>query len=264
MGHISPRMDEGNRGMNPSQEMSRILFPRTRSARACAPHVAHLVASHAAVTAMPGLHAFPLLTIWDLREAARSLKVVTSVTCVTQPRHRAICPVHRDSSSGFHLQGFVSLLGESMAGAKSWREFVQLSTRHPARPCDVCMVPDAEQRSTQDGDWPPGARARLAQEVSASLRPRISKSVCEMVSRSQLWIQASTLRCPLGFLRFSPIISLARRIQVEDAVAKQVTLARCASATTELTAPLSICPITPLRTRGSNLLCLSTIRAEAT
>ena len=180
-GQTGPRMDEGSRDMDP------------RDRYRCVGFFFH------AITAVPELHALPLLAIRDL-QPSRSFKVVTSVTrgpcplpvslrrspaghanCVKQPRHRAICPVHRDSFIGVSCTGPCSAFGRKHDG----RSFNFHKT--PMR----TFQREAGQRSTRCGGWPPGASTRLAQEVTTSLCSRISKSVCEMVSHSQLWIQAA-------------------------------------------------------------------------
>ena len=205
--------------------MRRVFFHGPpRGALAVARHVAHLVASDAATTAVPELQVLPLLTIRDL-QPSRSFKVITSVTCGLHPCHflfrcdealSGSCQLRKATETSGDMPGAQRFLHRRFiytalfrVRAKACREFVQLPTRHRCGPCDVCKVPEAGQRSTRCGSWLPGASTLLAQEVTISLCSRISKSVCEMVSHSQLWIQASTLRFPLGFFRFSPVTSLA-------------------------------------------------------
>ena len=87
-----------------------------------------------------------------------------------------------------------------------------------------------------------------------------SVCVCEMVSHSQLWIQASTLRFPLGFFRFSPVISQlpqdpsgGRGGQTGDCC--RLCFCHCSSL-------WSIC-LTHHAFAHWSVQCLSTIRAKA-
>ena len=107
-------------------------------------------------------------------------------------------------TSGFHLHGLVSRSGESMPGVCS------ITNKTPMR--TMRCLQGSRGRTAVDTVWRLAARSEHAVGTGGYnifVLQDLQECVCEMVSHSQLWIQASTLRFPLGFFRFSPVTSLA-------------------------------------------------------